>query len=116
MDRRYSSHWIVITSADWLHAVGDLFFAYWTAMVTVFEVSPPTVMVTGTALPGVTVVGTSALTSETPTSPGANPEKITGASIPPIVAVVIAWVYESVAPDAGVPSIGGLLTGPRPVQ
>jgi len=62
-------------------------FAYCTAMVTVLLVAPPAEMTSGTAVPGVTSWGTSALICHKPTQPGAMPLNSTRALLPPIVTV-----------------------------
>jgi hypothetical protein len=71
----------------WRHEIAALH--HFTAMVTPdCDATPPTLTVTGTADPGETDGGTTALTCKTPaTSPGAEPAYWTVASIPPILTV-----------------------------
>jgi hypothetical protein len=63
-----------------------------TAIVTVFEVTPPMEIATGTALPASAVAGTRALTWYSPTKPGARPENRTLADTPPMVTVGVVRV------------------------
>jgi len=88
----------------------------YTPIVTVFEETPPTLMVTGTAEPSLVPLGTKALTWYRPTAPGVNPEKATDAGTPPMVATGVVVVGESGSPNAGEPLAGWFVTGPRPVQ
>src|SRR5262249_38212233 len=90
---------------------------YWlTAMVAVFDVTPPIVIVMGTASPAATPVGTRTLIWYSPAKPGASPENCTVAGTPPIITVGVDCVCASGLPGAGFPTPGELLTAPRPVQ
>ena len=58
-----------------------------TARFTDGLVCPPLVTVSGIATAGVTPAGTTKFTWYRPTNPGTSPAKLTGAFLPPIVAV-----------------------------
>ena len=58
---------------------------YWTAMLTVLDVTPPMVIATSTASPVGVSAGICTSTRYSPTEP-VSPEKLTGTSRPPIVA------------------------------
>src|SRR5581483_9664993 len=83
-------------------------------MVTVLDWAPLTMTLTGTADPGATLIGTSALIWYTPTKPGASPAKVQGACVPPIITVGSAGVGDD-APAAASPVDGWFKTGPNPV-
>ena len=82
--------------------------AYCTATVTVFEVTPPMEIVTGTALPAATSAGTRALTWYRPTKPGARPDHVFAALavIPPMVTVASSVVGASSVVEAAAPVAG----------
>ncbi len=85
-------------------------------MVTVFEVEPPIVITTGTALPGDTPVGTCTFTWYSPTKPGERPENAAVIGMPPMVTVGVATVLASGPPGPAAPLAGRLFTSPSPVQ
>src|ERR1022692_2001353 len=87
-----------------------------TAMVTVFEPTPPIEIETGISLPLVASEGTMALTWYRPSKPGARPENSTFAEAPPVVTVGVAVVQDNGWLRAAEPVAGGLVTGPSPVQ
>jgi hypothetical protein len=80
---------------------------YSTAIVTVFDVTPPIEMVTGTAAPPGVPAGTSAFTWYSPTYPGARPEKIASPDTLPILTVGTVVV----SARSGLPGAGDPLDG-----
>jgi hypothetical protein len=79
----------------------------WASMnMTVFEVTPPIVIVTGTGVLVGVVAGTSASTSYSPAEPGIKAENWTVASTPPIITVGVVVVSAIGLLGAGEP-LGG---------
>src|ERR1700722_7150889 len=77
---------------------------------------PATVITTGTWLPGVTPVGTTALIWYNPVNPGVRPAKKNEAFTPPIVKVNGFVMLARGEDGAGAPAATLALTGPRPEQ
>src|SRR5712692_10346331 len=73
---------------------------YCTAIVTVFDITPPIDITTGTALPLAEAAGTLAFTWYSPTNPGARPENSTVAFAPPIMTIGSVVVDASGPPGA----------------